>query len=86
MRCTNCEDRWRLVLAQQFNTNNMKDKNKPSDLETNTGDSGSFSFDAPTPKLEPTQQAAVPPLRKPDVNKIIEDRRKDLQNGKVIKK
>jgi len=85
MRCQNCEDKWRLVLAQQFNTNNMKDKNKQSDLEV--ADNGDLqSGPNPETNLQVKLQAAVPPLLKPDVNKVIEERRKALQGGKVINK
>lgn len=36
--------------------------------------------------LEAPKQLSVPNLVKPDINKVIEDRRKAIQEGKIIKK
>jgi len=64
MPCKNCNDRWRIILANQENNNIMK---KDAVKENNSVEE-------------------IVPQGKPDINKIIEDRRKALESGKTIKK
>lgn len=73
-RCNNCEERWRQVISNQENSNNMKDQAAPTEkvVDTNVG----------TVNIPQGENKNV----KPDVNKIIEDRRKAINEGKVVNK
>lgn len=77
MPCNNCEERWRIVLAQQSKLNYMK----PSDKDDAAKEGAESTGTAPVAKA-----VIVPPLARPDVNKVIEDRRKVIADGKIIKK
>jgi hypothetical protein len=77
MGCGKCEERWRLFLVQEQSIQYiMKDNAKPVAPEA-TQEAAAIA----APKA-----VVVPPIAKPDINKIIEDRRKALLDGKIVKK
>lgn len=73
MPCKPCEERWRIVLAQQSKIENMKDSKKKEAAE-----------EVVTTQTE--VQAAPVVTAKLDFNKLVEDRRKVLLDGKTINK
>lgn len=83
MGCSNCGDKWRIILAtESLNHNIMGKSNKPaeavsqevSDMEVNN------------PVFEAPKQVIVPSIVKPDINKVIEERRKVIEQGKIVNK
>ena len=66
LECKNCQDRWRIVLANQLNTLDMKDSKSKDTTEEVVVESQTSN--------------------KVNVDKIIEDRRKVLLEGKTVKK
>ena len=74
-RCGNCEDRWKLFLAEESKINNMSNSEKPKEVKETQSE-----VPAATP------QAQVAKTQRVDVNKVIEDRRKAAQGGKTINK
>jgi hypothetical protein len=58
-----------------------KNANKPKEGEEVSNESTGENIEVVAPV-----NVGVPKLGKPDVNKIIEDRRKAVQDGKVINK
>ena len=73
-RCRNCEDRWLAFLAEESKINNMKESEKPKEVQE--------AKEAPVA----TPQEQVAKSTRVDVNKVIEDRRKAAQGGKTINK
>jgi hypothetical protein len=74
MPCKSCEERWRIVLAQQSkqqNINIMKESKKNEADVSVVGEEIVKAVGKPT---------------KLDFNKLVEDRRKVLLEGKIINK
>lgn len=88
MACKNCEEQWRLILAKQSNNNYIymkpKEEKKEGDDQVVTSEAveNVQSFES----SEAPKNIVVPPVGRPDVNKIIEDRRKAIASGKIINK
>jgi len=72
MPCKSCNDRWRIIIANQEKNNIMKKDSKEKDLEV-------FESNIYAEEKKVLES-------RPNINKIIENRRKALENGKIIKK
>lgn len=86
MGCNNCQDKWRIVLAQQLKMENMKKNHYSSDESEQNSEVDNNSLEEIKQAVFIPEPVVVKPFARPDVNKIISERREAIESGKIIKK
>jgi len=73
--CKPCQERWRIILAQQSKEETMKNKVTETQVAN--------AMEVNSEEVLKTEAVIA---SKPDINKIVEERRKALLDGKTIRK